>query len=424
VAGAIEAYIGRVGGREERVLAYLALAAVHADRMNLTSRAIEALKHGLVATGDRRLGEALIVRARPSGQLDDAVQALVAGLDGQTLRPDLWRLLARAYREMGRNAEARLAASAVRALGETTAEEEALYRASPPRPAGAQPGALTAAEIEALSVGGALGSPAAAVVAACAESLSKIYPTDLGAFAVTRRDRLSRGNHHPLRALVDRLTEVIGFDCDVYQHQTAAPLVTVGLTDPVTLIVSARVLQLPDAQQVFLVGRALLSAALGLHPVALLSVPELARLLDAATSASRPDFAAADPGPEVADMTHRIKKAISRRARKVLDGAAEAYAARRLTDVAAWREAVVHSLDRVAALLADDVAAASAALSSMTADGAPPAGPARPGPELAPLLRFWVSDAAMRFRARAGLAAGSRNGAPADLPPARGSALG
>jgi tetratricopeptide (TPR) repeat protein len=416
LAGAIEAYIGRVGGREERVLAYLALAAVYADRMNLTRKAIEALEQGLTATGDRRLGEALLLRARPSGQLEDAVRALGAGLDAHTLRPDLWRLLARAHREMGRTAEARLAASAVCALGETTAEEEALYRSCPPRPAGAQPGILTSAEIEALSVAGALGSPAAAVVAACAESLSKIYPTDLGAFAVSRRDRLSRGARHPLRDLVDRLAEVIGFDCDVYQHQGAAPLVTVAFTDPVTLIISARLLELPDAQRVFLVGRALLAAALSLHPVVLLSRPELARLLDAATSASRPDFVVANPGPEVTDMTHRIKKAISRRARKVLDGAAESYAARPVQDVAAWREAVVHSLDRVAMLLADDLAGVTAALSSL-AEGAPSR--ARPGPELVPLMRFWMSGAAMRFRARAGMVPAGRAATPAEMPPAR-----
>jgi tetratricopeptide (TPR) repeat protein len=419
LAGAVETYIGRVRGREERVQAYLALATIQADRMNLTRKAVEALEQGLIATGDLRLAEALVVRARPAGQLEDATRALVAGLDVHSLRPDLWRLLARAHREMGRTVESRLAASAVRALGETTAEEESIYHACPPRPASAQPGALTPGEIEALAVAGALGGPAAAVVAACAESLSKIYPTDLASFAITRRDRMSRGARHPLRELVDRLTTVIGFDCDVYQHQGATPLVTVGLTDPVCLIVSARLLELPEAQQVFLVGRALLSAALNLHPVVLLSIPELARLLDAATSASRPDFAGANPGPEVADMTHRIKKAISRRARKALEGAAEAYAGKPLADVTAWREAVVHTLDRVAALLADDLAAAAA----RSAIAESPAGAARP--DLVPLLRFWVSGPAMRFRARAGMVPAGRATTPADLAATtRGSGSG
>jgi hypothetical protein len=271
---------------------------------------------------------------------------------------------------MERPLEARLAANAVVALGVATAEERDALRLSPPRPGRAMPGALAPDQAAELSVDGATAGPAAALIAACAESLGKIAPTDPATYGISRRDRLAPGANHPLREQVDRLSRVMGLECELYQHPKSAPLVTVGLAEPLYLIVSARLATLPEAQQVFLLSRTLLAVALNLHPVILFSIPDLKRLLVAGTRVILPEFGGDDP--HVEDLARRIKKAISRRARKALESAAPAYAAAPVTSVQGWQQAVVRSLSRAAALLGDDVAAALAAL-SLTED---PGGPA------------------------------------------------
>jgi tetratricopeptide (TPR) repeat protein len=402
LVASLEAHIQRCGPLEGRVASWLALAATYADRMSLPRKAFEALAEGLHATGgDRRLIDELINRARGAGQLEEAANLLRGLLERQERQSELWRSLGRLYREMDRPLEARLAANALVALGTATAEDREAIRRSPPRPGWAMPGALGPDQAAALSVDGATAGPAAALIAACAESLGKIAPTDPDTYGLSRRDRLAPGANHPLRQQVDRLSRVMGLECELYQHAGAAPLVTVGLAEPVYLIVSAQLTALPEAQQVFLLSRTLLAVALNLHPVILFSIPDLKRLLDAGTRVILPEFGGDDPHAE--DLARRIRKAISRRARKALESAAVAYAAAPVTSAQGWQQAVVRSLSRAAALLGDDVAGALAAL-SLTGD---PGRAGAPLEESSDLLRFWMSEPAARFRARTAVGAGS-----------------
>jgi hypothetical protein len=178
--------------------------------------------------------------------------------------------------------------------------------------------------------------------------------------------------------------------------------VTVGLTDPVSLIVSNRVGSLPEAQQVFLLSRALAAVSLGLYPTLILPAPDLERVLTAATRAVLSDFGL--PNPQVDELAHRIRKAQSRRWRRAQEVAAAEYAAAPLADVKSWQRAIVQTLNRAAAVLADDLAAAISGLALVT-DAPTAAGPSsRPAPDDGgDLLRFWMSEPAQRFRARTGL---------------------
>src|SRR5262249_4433471 len=153
-----------------------------------------------------------------------------------------------------------------------------------------------------------------------------------------RKDRLAPGNLHPLRARLDELSAILNVECDAYEHAGSAPLVTVGMTDPVSLIVSNRVGSLPEAQQVFLLSRALIAVSLWLHPALLLPARDLDRVLASATRAVLPDFG--EPNPQVDELAHRIKKAQSRRWRRAQEVAAAEYAVAPLADVKSWQRAI------------------------------------------------------------------------------------
>jgi hypothetical protein len=319
---------------------------------------------------------------------------------------ELWRALAQVYRDLGQPGEARLAASALVALGAATPEDLELIRLAPPRPGRAKEGSFGFEEVATLAMERAISLPAAALLASCAEALAKIFPTDLARFGLSRKDRIGRGTAHPpVRARIDQLCDIFGVECDAYVHAGSGPIASVGLTDPVSVIVSERIRTLPETQQIFLLSRALLAVSLGLYPALVTPAPDLERILPAAARAVLPDFGS--PNPQIDDLAHRIRKAQSRRWRKAQEVAATEYAAAPPTDVRSWQRAVARTLNRAAAALADDVAAATAALALVTDASTATTPNGRPNPDDAgDLLRFWMSAPAQHFRARTGLTPG------------------
>jgi tetratricopeptide (TPR) repeat protein len=402
-AAALHAHTRGAGTRADKLTSYFALADIYGDHMNLPGKAVEVLQEALaIAGGDPRVLQELLRRLRAAGRPEGAAELIQEVLEKGERQTELWRALAHVYRDMGRSGEARLAASALVALGNATEEDLELIRAAPPRPGRAVAGSFAHDGLATLSPQRAVSLPATALLASCAECLAKVFPTDLARFGLSRKDRLTRGNAHPLRASIDELCAILNVECDAYEHLGSAPLVTVGLTDPVSLIVSERLGSLPEAQQVFLLSRTLIAVSLGLYPTLISSALELERILAAATRAVLSDFG--DPNPQVDDLAHRIRKAQSRRWRKAQEVAAVEYAAAPLTDVRSWQRAIAQTLNRAAAVLADDLAAAISGLALVTD------APATPGPSSRPaaddsgdLLRFWMSEPARRFRARSGL---------------------
>jgi tetratricopeptide (TPR) repeat protein len=401
-ASALDAHLKGDSALADKVTSYLALAATYGERMGLPGKAVEVLQQALAKAGggERRLTDELLRWLRAAGQPEGAAKCIQQLLEQGEHQTELWRALAHLYRDMGRPGEARLAASALVALGGATPEELELIRAAPPRPGRAGEGPLGPEKLAALAIERAVSLPATALLASCAESLAKIFPTDLARFGLSRKDRLARGNAHPLRELIDELCDSLTVECDAYEVAGSAAMVTIALTDPVSLIVSERVRALPKAQQVFLLARALVAVSLGLHPALIMPGPELARILAAATRAVVPNFGA--PHPEIDDLAHRIRKAQSRRWRKAHEVAAAEYAAAPLADAKSWQRAIARTLNRAAAVLADDLASAMAGLAVV---GDTPSGSSSNGRPASPddtgdLLRFWMSEPAQRFRAQ------------------------
>jgi tetratricopeptide (TPR) repeat protein len=403
-AAALHAHTRGGGARADKLTSYLALADTYGDRMNLPGKAVEILQEALaIAGGDPRVTQELLRRLRAAGQPERAALLIQEVLEKGERQTELWRALAHVYRDMGRPDEARRAASALVALGNATQEDLELISAAPTRRGRAVEGSFAHDGVATLSPQHAVSLPATALLASCAECLAKVFPTDLARSGLSRKDRLARGNADPLRARLDEIIAILNVECDAYEHSGSAPMVTVGLTDPVSLIVSERMGSLPEAQQVFLLSRALIAVSLGLHPALLLPALDLDRVLTAATRAVLSDFGG-DPNPQVDDLAHRIRKAQSRRWRKAQEIAAAEYGAAPLADVRSWQRAIAQTLNRAAAVLADDLAAAISGLALVT-DAPTSGGPSsRPAvDDSGDLLRFWMSEPARRFRARSGL---------------------
>ena len=357
-AGAVNAHIRGDSAQAEKVTSYLALAATYGDRMSLPGKAIEVLQEGLaIARGDRRLTDDLLRRLRVAGQPEGAAERIQQLLERGERQTELWRALARVYRDMGRPGDARLAASALVALGDATQEELELIRVAPPRP-GRAPGGLLRAPWRwrrwqwsaPLHCPPARSSPRAPNAS---RRSSRPTSRDSGC---PGRIASRRGNAHPLRARIDELCAIFNVECDAYVHGGSAPMVTIGLTDPVSVIVERTSRSLPEAQQVFLLSRAIAAVSLGVHPALLMPAQDLERILAAATRAVLSDFGG--PNPQIDDLAHRIRKAQSRRWRKAQETAAADYAAAPLADAKSWQRAIARTLNRAAALLADDLAAA------------------------------------------------------------------
>ena len=233
-----------------------------------------------------RLSAAVVERAEASGLLEEAAATLRALLRRWEGRPELWRALVRAYEQLGRPAEAGLARAPLVVLN--AAADPPGKGHWVPEPGRLPPGVLARAQVAALGVDGAVNAHAADLLACLSGTLSKIAPMELGERGLSRKDRIEAGDDHPLRATLDRLAAVLGIECDLYVHTGRGALVTIGLTDPTSLVVSARLGALPPAQQVFLLGRALLAIALDLQATLLFSGRDLRALLDATTALDRP----------------------------------------------------------------------------------------------------------------------------------------
>jgi tetratricopeptide (TPR) repeat protein len=402
-AAALDAHLRGDGAPAAKVASYLALAATYGDHMGLPRKAVEVLQEALaIADGDPRVTQELLRRLGAAGQPEGAALLIQEVLEKGERQTELWRALAQVYRDLGRPGEARLAASALVALGDAREEDLELIRVAPPRPGRVAEGSFGRDEVATLALQRAVSLPATALLASCAECLAKIFATDLARFGLSRKDRLASGHAHPLRARIDQLAAILNVECDAYVHAGSAPPVTVGLTDPVSLIVSDRLRSLSEAQQVFLLSRALIAVSMGLHPALILTTSDLERVLIAATRAVLPDFGG--QSPQIDDLAQRIRKAQSRRWRKAQEEAAAEYAAAPLGDVKSWQRAIARTLNRAAAVLADDLAAAMSGLALVTDALAAGAANRRPAPEdSGDLLRFWMSEPAQRLRARSGL---------------------
>lgn len=385
---------------------YVEMGRVLFDLLERPQEALDLLRAGAERTGDPALRRELAARLRLAGHTDEAITVLQALVGEDATRAEVWRDLARAHADANRPVEARLASDPLLILGTASEADLKLREASPPRPGAARPGSLGAVLDQ-------LGTPrpeqaAAGELLRCLESaLPKLYPPDLESYGLSTRDKLTTRAGHPLRALADELAAILDVpNYELFVHRTRVRGMGTELGNPVMIIVPAAVAELPRAQQVFLLARPLVHLARGFSAVDKLTPRELEVLLSSAARHVDPKHGVGLTSEEVLDaQAKRLHKALSRKQRRALEEAAARYLEAGRVDFDRWARAARRTATRVAALLADDLAAAVDVLRRTERELSALSGASliTESELVADLVRFWTSEAAMHLRRHAGL---------------------
>lgn len=391
----------------EQAAVYLEMGRVLDDELKSSDKALQALQRGLALTPkDIELRAELALRLKRAGHLQQAADEYRKLLDFDVMRADAWRELAEALRGMQRADEATLALAPLVAIGVASDLERSTLASRPPR--APQPSAQVF-DSATFKLADAVGQPdpASDLLASLAEGLSKIHPPDLERYGLTARDRISARQGHPLRAVGDRLAQVFGIpEWDLYLHRAHSGGLEVEFADPPAILVPAYVPNLSESQQTFLLARLMANLGRGLHPVDKYAPQAIELLLASAARNVQPSFGAGLSDEEfLSSEARRIHRILSRRGRRALEEAAQAYVKEPRLDVAEWALRVRMTAARAASLLADDLPGSISLVRRLEADLSGAQGPAlSQGMRIVhDMLRYWVSDSAFSLRRRLGL---------------------
>jgi len=234
------------------------------------------------------------------------------------------------------------------------------------------------------------------ILHAIADQLGKVYPPDLNAVSVSSRDKLGSRSGHPLRLIADRAARALGVESyDLYVHDAPDQRMIVENTEPPALIVPRTLESLPELEIAFALGRMIAKIATRSWLIDKLPAHEMEDLLYASVE----PFGGPSPRTrkgDVEDLSRRVQKAISRRARKQLEEIAPRFTH---TDGARFIRALDQGAIRTAYLLTGDLTSAIDHLrrfDERTMQDLSDVGP------VGGLLRFALGADAASFRRRLG----------------------
>jgi tetratricopeptide (TPR) repeat protein len=384
---------------------YLEIARIQQSKLHVPNEAFDTLRTGLRRAGENPgLGLELALGLARAGRHPESIAEYQRLLRIDPAHVDAWRGLVAALQEQGRPSEASVAASPLVVLGVATAVEKNLATQRKTRPGWARPGSYNPQSLQLVSAASAADeSLVAPMLGALAEALGKVHLPHVERLGLGSRDRVPERADHPLRMVGDRLAEVFGierYDMFLYHPQHGRD-VLVDLSWPPTLLVPSFVPELSEAQQVFMIGRAMLSAVRGLHPALKLSLDDLQQALIVGARHAAPTFGTGwyDEG-EISALSKKVGKALSRKNRKLLEEAAAHYVAGKEIDVVAWVATLERTRARGAALLTGDLPACAQLIRHLDPALANQEGATlvRSSELVADLLRFWLSEPALEFR--------------------------
>ncbi|MBW2528211.1 MAG: tetratricopeptide repeat protein, partial [Deltaproteobacteria bacterium] len=389
---------------------YLEIARTQREQLGRLPESFETLRNGLRSCGEQpSLGLELADTLARAGRHPESIAEYQRQVHIEPGRELAWRGLARTLQEYGRPGEASAAAAPLIVLGAATEIETNLARQRKTRPGWVRPGSCVPANLHTITAATVKDeSLISSMLGPMLEGLGKLFPSQLERFGLSTRDRLSERSEHPLRGLLDRLVQAFGIErCDLYLfHPRYGADVVVELSQPPALLVPSFVAELAEAEQVFMLCRALTAVAQNLQPALFLKVEELQQLLIAGARNAEATFGTGWFDERLlGDLQKRLGKALSRRNRKALEEAAAIYTMGPEVDVSSWVPTLSKTLTRAAAIVAGDLPAcldvirrADSSLASLDGRGL------IEGSELvADLLRFWMSDRALEFRRLVGL---------------------
>jgi tetratricopeptide (TPR) repeat protein len=403
----------------ERVALYQEIARTQDSRLQAPTDALSTLLRAVRdCDGDTSLRLMLGQQLRASGRHAKAVDHVQTLLMEDITRVEGWRLLAKAWGEMGLGRQRGYALSGLAVMGEATADEVAEARSWRSNYRALAPGSLLPAALHELLVAGDQQAATANLMAAVCDGLSKLRAPDLNAWGVASRDRIPPRSEHPVRVFTDRIAAIMGVEeYELYVHRHGRRGVGIENTPKPSLLLPLWLGELPETQQVFLVARAMVDLARGTYPVHLLPARDLEVALVASARAIVPGFAGPINAAELLDDRMRlVLRGLPRRKRRFLELAAPAYARAPRLNPSTVVEWIHQSARRIAAIVADDLTGAVSAL-RRTDDQQGGQTAADNSQILSDLLKCWISAPAMTLRQQVGLIATSQPGGTLVRPP-------
>ena len=404
---ALEKY-AQVAPRQPDVLTpvFLEISRVLSNELRQNDEALAVVEQGLSMAPDAvELHADRALRLEHKGDLGGAAEAWRGVLNRRVTQPEAWRALSSVLAKMGRQADAAITLAPLVALGAASEAEQSRIASLPVRAGMAAANSLSTEEFASLDpLGGT--DPAEVMLSLLGEILPKLVPTDFARLGLSPRDKITARSGHPLRYLTDRVATIFGLpDHHLYVHQVHSGLLEVELTEPVSIIVPAYLMNLSEAQQVFLLARIMANAVRRLSAVDRLPPHEIELLLVATAESLGYSARTGLDSTAVSDQARRISRLLSRRTRRSIEEVAPQFAGAPPPDFAEWVAQVRTAAARAALLVSDELPGSIALVRRLEGDLAGTQGEVRErGIRLAEdLLRFWASDTAFQLRRRMGL---------------------
>ena len=304
------------------------------------------------------------------GRGREAADLLRRTLVSNVTNVDLWRELWTSLETAGQGVESGLMRAAIDALGSAAEGERQAAQAARRHLGAPAPGAF-GPQMLAMIAEGAMDGPPMRLLETLLGPIAKLYPPDLSAMGLGKRERIAPRSMDVLRPLVDDVAAIFGApEVDVYATESNAPMVQLLAGTPPILVLSRHLERLGDSEQAFIVARAMAAIAGRFHPAHFLSARDLALLFAAAGHSTDPTFGGVANPEELEQLAQTLRKAFSWLAsRKPFEEAAAAYVQAPLTNMADWLLRLEQTAARAAAAVTRDLSAAMRVLKFRTPSG-------------------------------------------------------
>lgn len=302
--------------------------------------------------------EALVTTSERAHNLPSATLRCQELVQTDSLRKESWLLLRRLFLETGRSSESVLTQGPLALLGAASEADMAEWSRRIARPALVAPGSARDALTTVMDPIVEQGGEALWLLNQLSGLGPKVFRGGLEAAGLSSRDRIGPKTGHPLRAPLDKVMRAFGLtELDLYPEQSNSITPRLVLTDPLGIIVPMGLLNLRDADQVFLLGELVAGVSLGIPLAFALSEDEVLRTLVAAARQLDPSYLlpGVTPGPELDELTRRVKKAPSWLSKGRFEDRVRSFLREPGPDARLLLRSVRRSARLAALLLADDL---------------------------------------------------------------------
>jgi tetratricopeptide (TPR) repeat protein len=377
------------------------IAWVQEHQLQSPEGAIQALREGMaLSKDDPHIRLQLAQLLARSHRNTEALHEVYSVITKDFTYSEAWRELSRMFEQLGRNNDSSRALEPLHVLGVANPDEQTRIQQRQQRKAWPDEGSLDAEmlrQVEAPSHGY---GPAERLLVAISEGLSKLYPPDLEGYGLSHRDRLTAKTPNAFFQLAEQVANCFSVSSyELYVHSLRSKIISIELSAAPSLLVPSYFPELPEAHQVFALSRVFANIKRGFHAVNKLTPREIEVLLAAAGRIVDPRFGEGLTSEDfLEEQCRRLKSAISRKSRKLVEDAATEYVASQPIDFGLWAHHVDQTAARAGLLVTDNLIASLEMLRKSERDALQSAATMSFSPVVRDLILFWVSEQATTAR--------------------------